>query len=134
MATVLITDAHERAMLAAVRSLHRAGWRVHAAASQRPAPGQWSRACDARFHLTDPKQSPTAFADELEQILGDRGEDVLLPGSDASLLAISADRERLAARSRIGLPEPDAVARSLSKIALNEAAGALGFEVPETIV
>jgi cation diffusion facilitator CzcD-associated flavoprotein CzcO/predicted ATP-grasp superfamily ATP-dependent carboligase len=134
MATVLITDAHERAMLAAARSLHRAGWRVHAAASQRPAPGQWSRACDARFQVTDPKQSPAAFAAELEEILGDRGEDVLLPGSDASLLAISADRERLEARSRIGLPEPEAVARSLSKIALNEAAEGLGFEVPETIV
>ena len=134
MATVLITDAHERAMLAAARSLHRADWRVHAAASQHPAPGQWSRACDARFHLTDPKQSPAAFAAELEEILGDRGEDVLLPGSDASLLVISADRERLDARSRIGLPEPDAVARSLSKIALNEAAESVGFEVPETIV
>jgi FAD-dependent urate hydroxylase len=134
MPTVLITDAQERAMLAASRSLHRAGWAVHAAASERPAPGHWSRACARRFRVPDPRESPAQFVENLARVLDDHGEDVLIPGSDASLLAISANRDRVDGRSHIGLPDDDAVARSLSKIALNEAARRAGFEVPETVV
>jgi FAD-dependent urate hydroxylase len=133
MATALITDSQERAMLAAVRSLHRAGWTVHAAASERPAPGQWSRACAKRVRVTDPRESPVSFVEDLTRLLDDQGADVLIPGSDASLLAISAHRDRLDGKGRIGLPEQEAVERSLSKLALNDAASAAGFEVPETI-
>jgi predicted ATP-grasp superfamily ATP-dependent carboligase len=58
---------------------------------------------------------------------------VLLPGSDASLLAISRGREALEPLLPAGLPPHDAVMSCLDKLALAQAAPAHDLAAPETI-
>ena len=48
---------------------------------------------------------------------------MLIPGTDASLLAISRGREQVEPYVKVGLPAPEIVERSLSKVALGEARG-----------
>jgi hypothetical protein len=92
---ILITDAQERSVLAAVRCLGDAGYRVTASAGVRLAPGLWSRRCSARRRLPDPRAGLEAFLTRLEALLRDERHDLLLPGTDASLYAISIGRARL---------------------------------------
>ena len=63
-----------------------------------------------------------------------RPYDLLLPGSDAALLAISEDRDRLSQLVTIGLPEQEAVLRCLSKIATFEGSEATELAAPPTTV
>jgi predicted ATP-grasp superfamily ATP-dependent carboligase len=59
---------------------------------------------------------------------------MLLPGSDAALLAISEDRDRLSQLVTIGLPDREAVFRCLSKIATFEGSEATELAAPRTKV
>jgi transketolase len=68
MSRVLITDAQERSVLAACRSLGRRGYAVDAAASERPAATHWSRFCANRLWTSDPKAQPAEFVEELRRI------------------------------------------------------------------
>jgi len=129
-ARVLVTDAEERAALAACRGLSKAGYRVSAVACSRPAATHWSRACAQRFLLPDPRESTQAFAAGLEELL-DRGDyAALIPGSGASLLAISENRERLGQFTRLGLPSREAIRKSMDKVLLLRAAAAAGLPAP----
>ena len=60
--------------------------------------------------------------------------DVLMPGSDASLLDISRARARLEAHVRLGLPAADDVWRALDKAELYEAAARHGLTPPPTVL
>jgi predicted ATP-grasp superfamily ATP-dependent carboligase len=130
----LITDAQERSVLAACRSLGRRGWSVDAAGSERPAASHWSRFCANRLFTPDSRIDPGGFVEELRRIVASGDYDVLIPGTDASLLAISRGRERLEPFVRIGLPAPEAVERSLSKVDLLDHAAAAGIPAPDTVV
>jgi predicted ATP-grasp superfamily ATP-dependent carboligase len=59
--------------------------------------------------------------------------DVLIPGGDAALLAISRQRERLEPHVCLGLPAHEVVERSLDKLAADEAAERAGIGRPPTI-
>jgi FAD-dependent urate hydroxylase len=131
---VLVTDAGERSALAAIRSLNTAGYRVGAAAHLRPAPGQWSRSCQARHRVPDPRAGGDAYVAGLEEIVRDGAYDALLPGSDFSLLAISEHRARVEAHVEIGLPSHEAVRRALSKAEMTRAAAEIGLDTPTTVV
>src|SRR6476659_2794761 len=134
MSRVLITDAQERSVLAACRSLGRRGYAVDATASERSAVTHWSRFCANRLWTSDPKAHPTEFVEELSRIVSGEAYDVLIPGTDASLLAISRGRERLQPYVKVGLPAPEIVERSLSKIDLHELAAQAGIPAPETAI
>ena len=134
MTRVLITDAQERSVLAACRSLGRHGYVVDATASERPAVTHWSRFCAKRLWTVDPKAHPAEFVAELSRIVGGEDYDVLIPGTDASLLAISRGREQVESHVKLGLPAPEIVERSLSKVALLELAAQAGLPAPETAV
>ena len=134
MTRVLITDAQERSVLAACRSLGRHGYVVDATASERPAVTHWSRFCAKRLWTVDPKAHPAEFVAELSRIVGGEDYDVLIPGTDASLLAISRGREQVEPHVKLGLPAPEIVERSLSKVALLELAAQAGIPAPETAV
>ena len=121
-------------MLAACRSLGRRGFTVGAAASERPAATHWSRFCANRLWTSDPRAHPGEFVEELSRIVSDGGYDVLIPGTDASLLAISRGREQVEPYVKVGLPAPEIVERSLSKVALGELAAKAGIPAPESAV
>jgi predicted ATP-grasp superfamily ATP-dependent carboligase len=128
---VLITDAEARASLAACRALHSSGYEVDAVAASRPAVSHWSRSCSGRLTAPDPRLDRQGFADALAEILATRDYDVLIPGSDASLLVISEQREWLGP-ARTGLPSHDVVTRCLAKASIINAAHVAGIDSPQT--
>jgi predicted ATP-grasp superfamily ATP-dependent carboligase len=134
MTAILVTSAQERFALAACRSLAGAGYRVGAVADQTPAATHWSRCCSARYVLPDAKADADGFVDGLAGIVRQTPYAVLLPATDAALLAVSSRRDRLEPHVRLGLPSHEAVQAATDKIALDAAARAAGLETPDTIV
>jgi predicted ATP-grasp superfamily ATP-dependent carboligase len=128
---VLVTDAQQHSVLAALRCLAAAGYEVTVVASRRTAPGLWSRSCSERAILPDPRLSVEGFIAGVERLLTSRRHDVLLPGSDQTLLAISRYRDRLSELVELGLPDEGVVRQVLDKRWLTRAAQAVGFPVPE---
>jgi predicted ATP-grasp superfamily ATP-dependent carboligase len=131
---VMITSAQERFALAACRSLAAAGYRVSAVADVTPAATHWSRCCERRFVLVDPKEDADEFVDGLAAILAREAHAVLLPATDAALLAVSSRRDRLEPLVRLGLPPHDVVVAATDKVRLVEAARAAGLDAPATVV
>jgi predicted ATP-grasp superfamily ATP-dependent carboligase len=131
---VLLTDAQDRSSLAACRSLRRAGYAVDAVASSRPAAAHWSRSCDRRLVASDPREDEARFVDELRDIARTASYQLLVTGSDASLLAVSRHRERFEGLTELGLPPEQVVERCVSKRALSDAAIEAGLGAPETEV
>jgi predicted ATP-grasp superfamily ATP-dependent carboligase len=127
---VVVTDAEERASLAACRGLATAGYRVCALARRRSAPGHWSRIPAERVLAPDPRESVDAFVAAVDEALREDPRSLLVPGSDASLLAISEHRDRLGRSAVLGLPSRDAVRRSGDKVLLLELAAEAGLAPP----
>ena len=132
MSSVVVTDAEERAALGAARGLRRAGYRVCAVARGRPAATHWSRSCSERVRLPDPRENVGGFVDGLEELVRNGRYDALIPGSDASLLAVSEHRDRLERSTRLGLPSREAVRRSVDKRLLLEVADLAGLASPRS--
>jgi predicted ATP-grasp superfamily ATP-dependent carboligase len=130
---VVVTDAEERAALGACRGLTDAGYQVCAVSRLRPAATHWSRACAERIRLPDPRESVQEFVDRLGALLRGGRYDALIPGSDASLIAISEHRDGLEPSTRLGLPSREAVRRSVDKLVLLEAATAAGLAPPASL-
>ena len=104
-ARVLITDGEQRAVVAAVRGLARAGYAVTVTASSRPAAAHWSRDCARRLH------TPIVAADRgaglVEAVRRELEREqyaALVPGSEAALRAFSRHRDELEQLTRLGLP------------------------------
>jgi predicted ATP-grasp superfamily ATP-dependent carboligase len=131
--SIVVTDAEERAALGACRGLTSAGYRVCAVSRLRPAATHWSRACAERIRLPDPREDVHAFVDELGVLLHEGRYDALIPGSDASLIAISEHRDTLEDSTQLGLPSREAVRRSVDKLVLLEAAAAAGLAAPTSL-
>ncbi len=132
---ILVTDGETRGILAAARGLHKAGFQVSAAApaSARPVAAHWSRSVHERFLVPAPLEDEAGFLDAVERAVSVGGYSVLVPGSDASLLAISRGRHRLKRHVRCQLPPHDLVERSLDKLALVSVASQHGLASPFTI-
>ena len=131
---ILLTDGEQRSVLAAVRGLASAGYEVGVAATRTGVAAHRSRSCSARYRLPDPWDDPAVFSLSLSHLLRSSDFSVLLPGTDASLLAISAYRHHLEQHVALGLPSHEAVVRSLDKVALGEEAEAVGLPSPPSIV
>jgi predicted ATP-grasp superfamily ATP-dependent carboligase len=84
--------------------------------------------CSERVLAPDPRQSVEAFVDNVAETLRGRGESLLLPGSDASLFALSEHRERLGCST--GLPSREAVRRARDKLLLLQVAADAGLAPP----
>jgi predicted ATP-grasp superfamily ATP-dependent carboligase len=123
----LITNAEERSMLAACRSLHVGGYDVTAASFTAFAPAQWSRSCAHRLRVADAREDADLFVEQLRQELTGHSYAVVIAGTDSSLLAVSRGREQLQGLTELGLPSPSVVERVLSRESLAEAAAATGL-------
>jgi D-aspartate ligase len=121
-------------VLAACRGLHAAGYETTVAAATRPAVTHWSRACGRRLSGLNPRPDARAFVSTIQRVLDDDPHDVILPGTDVSLLAVSEHRERLKGSACLGLPVHAAILRSLDKTLLPHAARDAGLRTPATIV
>jgi predicted ATP-grasp superfamily ATP-dependent carboligase len=130
---ILVTDAEQRAALAACRGFRLAGFSVSATAATRLAPGHWSRACSHRYRLPDALADEEAFVVGLERIVRALPHALLLASTDASLLAVSRYRERLEQNTSLGLPPHAQVVRSLDRLEIGRVATSCGLAPPETV-
>jgi len=130
----LVTDADARAVVAVCRGLGAAGFRVATASSSRTAPAHWSRFSSQRVTLPPLLDSEDAYVEALAAIVRSGPYDVLIPGSDQALRAISAHRAQLEAHVVLALPPHEVVVRCLDKLALARSALAAGLPSPETAV
>lgn len=92
---VLVTDADQRAALAVVRSLGRAGHKVIVGGQRRRSLAGASRYCSARILLPDSLTQPGEFATEVSAAVARENVNVLVPITESSLLAILARRSEL---------------------------------------
>lgn len=128
-ANVLVTDADQRVALAVVRSLGRAGYRVHACSSSTRPLAAASRFCRSHTIVPDALTDPERFVDAVSGLARKRGADVLLPLTDASVLPTLSHRERFAP-TRIPLPRLEAFRTAADKVAVQSLARSCGFEIP----
>jgi len=128
--TVLVTDGEQRSALAIVRSLARAGHRVHVCAARRRPLAGASRYAVAEWLVADPLQDPDRFTADVRALVDRERVDTLLPVSEAALLALLPRRERFPG---VLIPFPsDAVFRRISdKAALLSVAPEVGIAIPQ---
>jgi len=133
---ILVTDAETRAVFATVRGLHAGGFKLVAAAARSglPAPAHWSRSVSGRLVVPDPLADEDAFVAAIGQALDTEDCAVLIPGGDASLLALSAARDALPPAVAQGWPRHEVVERCLDKLSLASAASHHGLGSPQTVV
>ena len=133
MASILVTDGEQRAALAVVRSLGRAGHRVFVCSTRsRPLAGA-SRYAKNAFPVPDPLGRPAAFADEVGRLVRCLRADLLLPVADASATALLPRRERFLP-AVIPYPAWESYARISDKACALGAAAAVGIAVPASTV
>ena len=94
MPSVLLTDGEERAALAAVRSLGRAGYSVFVCSARERSLAGASRYARAEALVPSALSDPERFTDGVEVLVRKWNVQVLLPVSEASLLALLPARSR----------------------------------------
>ena len=128
--TILVTDGDQRAALAVVRSLGRAGHRVYVCSSIDRSIAGASRYCRGEVRVADALRAPEAFLNDVAEIIERLEVDTLLPIAERSLHVLLPARARL---SDVCLPFVDAetLRRVSDKVQLLRAAAALGIAVPD---
>jgi carbamoylphosphate synthase large subunit len=116
-ATVLVTDGEERAALAAVRALGRAGHRVYVCAARERSLAASSRYCRGAVTTPSALHEPGRYGEAVAALLERWGVDVLLPISEQSLralLPLRFDKRGV----RVPFPEPEVFEAVSDKAAL----------------
>lgn len=86
--TVLVTDGEQRAALAVVRSLGRAGHTVYVCSKSGRSLAGASRFATKEYRVADPLGAPDQFVSDVRTQLDRNHVDTLIPISEASLLAL----------------------------------------------
>jgi len=133
MAKVLVTGGDERAALAVVRSLGRAGHRVSVGSRSGRSLAGASRYASGDVALGDPLASPDAFADRLLGEVGRTVADVVIPITEAELLAV-LPRKHDIAPAVLPFPDLPVFRAACDKAHVAEVAERVGFSVPRQIV
>lgn len=126
--TVLVTDGEQRAALALVRSLARAGHEVHVCSARRRSLAGASRFVATGTQVADPLATPGRFASDVAALVRQRQVEVVIPVAEPALLALLAARDAIDAA--IPFPSLDAFSRISDKALLLRRAASLGIAVP----
>jgi predicted ATP-grasp superfamily ATP-dependent carboligase len=129
---VLLTGAEYTGGLAALRGLHRAGYRTWVATGDPASYGALSRAAAGVVPVLDPRIDPAGFAHGLAAAATRIGATLVLPGTEAGLLALARHRDAFPAGVAVGAPDDHLVAAACDKTLLDDHARDAGFDVPPT--
>jgi predicted ATP-grasp superfamily ATP-dependent carboligase len=129
MASVLLTDGEQRATLAITRSLGCAGHTVYVCSSRAKSLAGASRYASADITVPDPLACSQEFTAAVTALLEQRRIDVLIPVTEAALLALLPLRDSI---SHVIVPFPDAdtFRQVCDKAAVASAAHEFGVSVP----
>lgn len=126
---VLVLDADVEPALTVVRSLGRAGYRVHVAAPVPRAIAAYSRHSKSCGLYPDPLRDSSAFINWLASHGAAAGYDLIIPITERSLVPISEARDCLAELA-IAMPKAASLNLALDKAATMTLAADLGIPVP----
>lgn len=129
MATILVTDGEQRASLAAVRSLGRAGHTVYSCSARPRSLAGASRYCRKHFVTPDPLRAPEEFVAAIQQLASECSVDVVLPITEPALLALLPRRGDFPGVT-IPFVDVERFRRICDKAAVMESARNLGIGVP----
>lgn len=125
---ILITDGEQRASLATVRSLGAAGYTAHVCSSSGHSIAGRTRYCATETRVSDALSEPVRFAEEVVRLAASLRVDVLLPVTEASLLAVLPVRQ--AFDCDIPFASADQFKRICDKAEVLRVANARGIAVP----
>ena len=128
--TVLVTDAGRGSAISIIRSLGRGGWRVIAGDVTHDSLGFRSRHVSERLVYPSPVHAPTAFVQVLLDAAARRRIDLVIPVTDASMLPLSGERDRLPGTCRVAMPDPEALRMVTDKRCTLDFAAKRGIPVP----
>lgn len=126
---VLVTDGEERSALAIVRSLGRAAYDVYVCSRNGRSLAGASRHARADVRTGDPLQDPDGFAGEVAAIAHRISADIVIPVSEASLLAVLGNAD-LFEGTIVPFPDESVFRRVCDKRGVLEAARELGIAAP----
>jgi predicted ATP-grasp superfamily ATP-dependent carboligase len=129
---VLITDANERAALAAARSLVRAGHTVSVCTPTPLSLAGVSRGVRSHRVAIDPLVNPAGYVAELGSVVRRGRTTVLLPMTDPSVEAVLEHRDKLPAAVTVPFPDLETYRAASDKAHVMALAERSGFGVPET--
>ena len=132
-ARILITEANELAGLGAIRSLGRAGYEIGGPISETITSDatRWSRYAGAPLINPDPWKRHPAFRDWLAKQAKSGDWDLILPNSEAAIVAAAQVRAE-GSGTVIAAPADTLLPYTLSKYAATEAAEKAAVPCPET--
>src|SRR6185503_8413795 len=131
---ILITDANERASLAAARSLVAAGHAVSVCSSTRFSLAGASRGVRSHRVITDPLLDPAGYVAEVARLARHGSPTLLLPMTDPSAEAVLEYRDELPAAVTVPFPDLATYRAASDKGHILSIAEQCGFGVPETRV
>lgn len=126
---VLVTDGEQRAALATVRSLGRAGFEVHVCSTRTHSIAGASRYTAANHKVADPLREPRNFLADVLRVATTVRADVLLPVTEAALLAVLPHRDQFACA--IPFADAGAFSRICDKREVLATAMKHGISVPD---
>lgn len=130
----MIIDGSQRQSLVAVRSLGRAGVRVHVCESAGRTPAFASRYCSSSAFLPSVTEDPDAFAQAVCEQARRSDPPVVVASHDGSIDALCAHRQELDACAALALADNPALAIAADKRRTLALAEELGIAVPASIV
>ncbi len=130
---VLVTDGEQRAALAVVRSLGRAGYRPFVCSPSGRSLAGASRYAVGEAALPDPLREPDAFAQAVIALAERRSATLVLPSTDAALLALLPLRDRIGS-AKLPFVDVERFRRISDKALLLAVAPGVGIAVPRQCV
>jgi len=130
---VLVTDGEQRSALAVVRSLGRAGYRPFVCSSAGRSLAGSSRYAAGEAPVPDPLGDPSGFGEAVLELAARRDARLVLPVTDAALLALLPLRERFAG-AKLPFVDLDRFRRISDKALLLRTAPEVGIAVPRQCV
>lgn len=128
--SVLVTDGEQRAALALVRSLGRAGYRVFTCSARGRSIAGASRYCRREAKVADALTDPEHFLADVMRLVRAWDVEILIPVSEAALLSILPARSRFA-EVQIPFPDIETFRRVSDKQLVLDVAPRFGIGVPE---
>jgi predicted ATP-grasp superfamily ATP-dependent carboligase len=117
-------------LLAAVRALTVAGWRVGIGGRSRTSRATRSRHVHRTFPVPPLENGIDQLVAGINEVVDVAGYDLVFPGDDAELLSLSLARDAL--HVRFPYPAHPVILRAVDKLALMAAAAEVGICVPPT--
>lgn len=130
---VLVTDGEQRAALAIVRSLGRAGYPVYVCSSRRHSLAGASRYVRGAERVPHPARDPGGCLTAVKQLVSGWAIRVVIPVTDASLEALLPSRNELHG-VELPFPEYGSYRRISDKAFVLSEASRLGINVPRQVL